>query len=133
MSKLVYQRLRGPAAVTVLVGLVACGFAGTSDCAAHITPGLEVVAVDSLTDVAPTSTGGVAVARAGAYADSTLARGDSAALRFRLAWRPGTYTVTVRVPGYRRWSRSDVRVESDGADVCPQLRTERLSVRLQPS
>lgn len=89
--------------------------------------GLQVIVVDSLTNTSPPSA--ILIARSGAYVDSVGPRTPDA-----LGWlslsaameRSGMYDLTVRAPGYREWTRADVRVTDDGCHVDPVAVTARL-------
>jgi hypothetical protein len=121
---------------TVAVMCVALGAAvGCSDaeapvqCAPH--PDFTIVATvtDSVSG-APAAQGAGGVAVDGAVRDTLVAEGP-ARMQNRTV-RVGTYTVTIRRPGYRDWVRAGVEVRERG-DVCRVVAADPLTVRLQPA
>ena len=69
---------------------------------------ITVIALDEVNG-APTPTRGVVIVSDGAYADTAVALGTPP--RYAAAFnRPGTYTVTVAVAGYRPWQLAGVVV-----------------------
>jgi len=119
-------------APVLLCGLMACedttGLACTSEARASI-----IVWVRDSVSGAPIAAGATLVLQDGAFADSITAADhfpNDWALQTMNSWeRPGTYSVTVRRPGYADWSASNV-VVSDGR--C-HVQTVVLTARLQPA
>jgi hypothetical protein len=86
---------------------------------------------DSLTG-APAADGAVAIARDGAYVDTLRSRDrpehPPGTVLSGVAYRQGTYDITVTKPGYRAWTRTGVVVTYSNCVFSVQ----RLQVRLQP-
>ena len=118
--------MRRRAFAVLPVALAGCVSFGTesSMCTDEARPGLSIEVRDSVSG-AGLAEGTLAIARAGAYADTLSGVGAH-------VWgaheRPGTYDVSLSRPGFRTWIVSDVRVEQDACHVI----TERLVARLQP-
>ncbi len=113
--------LFGAAALLIQTAGCRTPFTDGVACTDILVPGISVAASDSITG-APLS-GAVAVARDGAYVDSTTQLGMIA------GERSGTYTVTVRKTGYAPWVRNGVTVTRDECHV----KTVFLSAKLQPA
>jgi len=82
-------------------------------CSANVAPGLSVAVQDSASG-AMIASGTQLIARDGAYVESSSVPAnhpelDSSTLQ-AAGERGGTYSVTVQKPGYRDWTRSNVRV-----------------------
>ena len=106
--------------------------AGDFTCTDELRPAIEV-------DVFDARTGGPAAAGAtvllsGSARDSVTAPSTSGALVIAKVWyedrvKAGSYSVTVRKPGYSDWTQSNIRVQSD---QCHVRTFERLAARLEP-
>ena len=109
------SRLAPLAGAALLPLVAACGLITEGDtvCTTSFEPGVLLAVLDSASR-APITVGAVAVAREGAYADSSrvLAAppGPGSAVVGLAGERPGTYEVTVESPGYRPWRQTGVRV-----------------------
>jgi hypothetical protein len=112
-----------PLAVALLLEVVACSspFSGGTLCTEQFAAGITVSPIDSVTG-APVA-GATAIARDGAFVDSTTD------LNMIAGERAGTYSVTVRKTGYATWLRSGVNVTRDECHV----KTVSLTAKLQPS
>jgi hypothetical protein len=110
--------------------LAACSPATDTACTTDVRQGIEVEIRDSVSD-APIASLARGAAIAGAYVDSLRpARGEGTGALLSLAGapeRPGTYAVTVEVPGYHTWTQSNVLVQ---AGVC-HVKAVSLLARLQ--
>ena len=101
-------------------------------CTTDVRPGLIVEVRDSA-DGALAIEDVHATAQEGTYVDTLLVRTwdirtGKGRSRSGVHERAGTYTVTVRKPGYREWVLSDVRLTRDECHVI----TRQLQVRLYP-
>lgn len=94
-------------------------------CTLEARAAINVEVRDSLTGQ-PAAAGATGVAAEGAYADTLDA--FSATSLAGAYERAGTYTVTVRKPGYREWRLTGVTVTSDACHVQPV----QLQARLVP-
>jgi len=102
-------------------------------CTTHIQPGIIVTIMDSIT-AEPRAAQAQGVAQEGSFTDSLRPYGyDGQPLvmvsRHAADERPGTYTVTLRTPGYRDWQASGLRVSSGECHV----QTSSTVARLQPA
>lgn len=96
-------------------------------CSTEVRPGILVGINDNEGNAA--AIGASVIAREGAYVDSVRVAGTNNAVLVGLAnERPGTYTVTVRKPGYQVVTNEGVVVTQDRCHV----RTVTLVVTLQP-
>jgi hypothetical protein len=124
------SRRCSPLALAALL-LGACDILDSRDviCTDSFLSGLEVTVEDSLTG-APSASGAQLIAQDGAYADTVSYapnRPDLDAQPLRSAGeRPGTYTVSVRKPGFFEWVRSGIVVTADECHVRPVALTARL-------
>ena len=120
---------RIPLALSVLA-VAGCGLISAPNCTLTFDPAVEVVVQDSVSG-AMIASGAQLIAREGTYADSMSLPANRADLDSKSLSaaneRAGTYTVTVRKPGYREWTRSNVQVEQE---VC-HVRTVRLTALMQ--
>jgi hypothetical protein len=116
------------AAAALLTLLAACGnpLAGR-ECTTDVHPAVSVQIRDARTGslLAGPAT---AVAREGAFADSSEIRAGESEARLALE-RPGVYAVTVRKAGYRDWTRTGVRARDGQCHV----RTAQLRAELEPA
>jgi hypothetical protein len=98
-------------------------------CTREARPALQVTIADSRGQPFPATANVRVIARDGAYADTAMvAPGQSGTASFGLAHeRPGTYTLSVRVPGYIAENVAPVRVLTT-ADGC-HVATQRVTVR----
>lgn len=98
-------------------------------CTANFVWGLHVTVQDSVTG-GPSASGAQLIARDAAYADTSSYppnRPDLDNLPLVAAGeREGTYTVTVRKPGFVDWERRDVVVTADECHVRPVALTALL-------
>lgn len=104
-------------------------------CTSDFRYGIRVTVVDSATGAPPPEA--TLLASSGAFRDSVgpreplqLVRNGPPVLILSTAGeRPGVYSVTVRSPGYREWTRSRITVTADECHVRPV----GLTARLQPA
>lgn len=131
---LTLHRLRSVSLSVIVLGLGGCDLIDGPGviCTANFVFGLSVAVQDSTTG-APAASGAELIARDGAYADTAgfpPGRPDLDAQPLVSAGeRPGTYTVTVRKPGFVDWVRSGVVVTADECHV----HTVELTARLRPA
>lgn len=116
-------------AVIACLAAASIGCNSSTFCTVPLRPALAVTVEDSITRVAPTAASTLTV-RDGDFlevdADSVAPNGSP--YEFMAAMeRPGIYSVLIETPGYRDWSRADVRVSTE---TCG-LRTVSLTARLQ--
>lgn len=92
--------------------LIACGGSPVENtCANYALTGITLTVVDSTSLTTPPGTLSLIVTDA-AYADTLTSAANgifSAATE-----RPGTYSLTLQVPGYHEWTKSPVVVALDG-------------------
>jgi hypothetical protein len=113
--------------------LAGCGpITGNYACTADYRYGLNVTVVDSVTSEPPASALLIAQSWAGRdsvgpYTPQPLGlNGAPVLLLYAAGERPGTYDLAVRAPGYRAWTRSDVKVTADECHVRGIALTARL-------
>lgn len=111
----------------MLAALTACSdIVGGGDCVDVGWPAISVRVVDQRTGATITS-GTTLVASDGDYADSTSVRSDVPIERAGLAiGRPGRYALTVRKPGYRDRTLTDIRAPRQPCGVTTQYVTLQL-------
>ena len=123
------MKLEMSVAAVLMPFAVACSQPeGPVVCTQNLVPGIVVTVTDSLSGVMPASTL-TAIALEGAYRDSvSYAAPAASALTISLASeRAGTYSVTVRKPGYLDWVKNGVTVTKD---VC-HVTTVALNAKLK--
>ena len=103
-----------------------------SVCTAILKYGVNIAVVDSATGSPPSEA--TLLVTSGSYTDSVGPRGPSQTtppvlMLSTAGERAGTYSVTVRSPGYRDWRRTGIRVTADECHVKPV----NLTARLQPN
>lgn len=97
--------------------------------------GLNITVVDSATADPPTEA--TLLATSGTFTDSvgprapfqSVANGPLVLVLSTAGERAGIYSVTVRSPGYRDWTRTGIRVTANECHVNPV----NLTARLQPN
>jgi hypothetical protein len=102
-------------------------------CTANFKFGINITVVDSATAEPPSEA--TLLATSGTFTDSvgprapvqTVANGPLVLVLSTAGERAGLYSVTVRSPGYRDWTRTGVRVTADECHV----RSVSLTARLQ--
>jgi hypothetical protein len=113
--------------------LAGCGsITGDYNCTADYRYGLNVTVVDSVTSEPPASA--LLIAQSGAARDSVGPHtpqpfglnGAPVLVLSAAGERQGTYDLTVRAPGYRAWTRSNVKVTADECHVRGIALTARL-------
>jgi hypothetical protein len=112
-----------------LLTLTGCELITDPVCTLEAVSGLHVTVEDSLTG-APAASGAQLIAQDGAFADTVSfppnrPELDAQALESARE-RPGTYTLTVRKPGFIDWIRSGVVVTKGECHVRPVALTARL-------
>jgi hypothetical protein len=111
-------------ACTESLGL-GCGDAGT--------PGIVLLAVSARFQSPLTEPPRVTVTE-GAYSETAQVvrpAGDSGYYFAAASNRPGTYTIQITAPGFRDWTRPDVRVEPSSS--CQRVRSVQLTAALDPT
>lgn len=117
-----------PLAAALLPLLAACtDLLAGRECTTDVHPAVSVEIRDARTGSLLTGPA-TAVARDGAFADSSEVRAGESEARLALE-RPGVYEVTVRKAGYREWTRTGVRARDGECHV----RTARLRAELEPA
>ena len=128
-----------PARASALVafGIVAasCGRpteGSQATCSNELRPAIEVDVFDARTGIPAAA--GATVLLSGSAQDSVTAPTTSGALVIAKVWyedrvKAGSYSVTVRKPGYSDWTQSNIHVQSD---QCHVSTFERLAARLEP-
>ena len=101
-------------------------------CSTELRPAIEVDVFDANTG-SPAAAGATVLLR-GSAEDSVTAPAGSGALVIAKVWyedrvKAGSYTVTVRKPGYADWTKSNIQVQ---ADQCHVTTFDRLDAQLQP-
>ena len=110
---------------------VSCGGAPVEIvCSTELRPGIEVDILDSISR-APAAVGATLLLQ-GPYVDSVYIS-DPATLAIAKIWyedhiKAGTYSVQIKKPGYRNWTRTDIRIE---ADQCHTTTFAHLTALLQ--
>jgi len=125
------------ATALVAFGVVAASCGSPTDgsaitCSDELRPAIEVDVFDALTG--GPAAAGATVLLSGSARDSVTAPTTSGALVIAKVWyedrvKAGSYSVTVRKPGYSDWTQSNIRVQSD---QCHVRTFERLAARLEP-
>lgn len=95
------------------------------DCTANAVPGIIATTVD-LSTGDTVRTRGTLRLQDGAYSENAVA---APPLYYGAYERPGTYTVTLQVSGYRDWTATGVVITSDRCHV----QTVKLSAKLIPT
>ena len=128
-----------PAGASALVafGIVAASCGRPTDgseitCSNELRPAIEVDVFDARTGIPAAA--GATVLLSGSARDSVTAPTSSGALVIAKVWyedrvKAGSYSVTVRKPGYSDWTQSNIQVQSD---QCHVRTIERLAARLEP-
>ena len=111
----------------VLVGCSGAGVEPTGVCTDEARAGISVSPLDAKTGE-PVSVVGAVTAREGNYSETAKAMRQPSPIYYAAYERPGTYTVTVNVPGYQEWQLTGVRVTRDACHVA----TVPLAARLTP-
>jgi hypothetical protein len=101
-------------------------------CTLNFKFGINITVVDSATAEPPSEA--TLLATSGTFTDSvgprapvqTVANGPLVLVLSTAGERAGLYSVTVRSPGYRAWTRTGVRVTADECHVKPVSLTARL-------
>lgn len=106
------------ATALLLTLLAGCG------CDQYGVFGLDIEVIDAETR-APVPAAEITV-RDGAYVETFSGSRAAAASE-----RPGTYSVTIRAPGYQAWQRDNIRVREEGV-TCPHPDQVQLTARLEP-
>lgn len=124
---------RHPAlALGAILLATACDDPFSGACTLDVSPAIEVVIVDAVTE-APLAEAARGIVRDGAYADSlqpwTHTIEGEMASRAAALGRPGRYDVEVAVPGYVPWLRLGVLAPAGRCGV----ETTALRAILQPS
>lgn len=101
-------------------------------CSKELRPAIEVDVFDARTGIPAAA--GATVLLSGSAQDSVTAPTSSGALVIAKVWyedrvKAGSYSVTVRKPGYSDWTQSNIHVQSD---QCHVRTFERLAARLEP-
>jgi hypothetical protein len=104
-------------------------------CSTEFVFGINVMVVDSATADPPSEA--TLLATSGTFTDSvgprapvqTVANGPLVLVLSTAGERAGIYSVTVRSPGYRDWTRTGIRVTANECHVNPV----NLTARLQPN
>ena len=123
------------ASLIVVAGVMRGCITGDVICTEQYTYGINITVVDSATGFPPSEA--TLLARSATFTDSVgpIARTPMgvdipAYLTLSTAGeRPGVYSVVVRSPGYRDWTRTGIRVAKDQCHV----REVNLTARLQPT
>jgi len=122
------MRVRIAICAVIVITMVGACSAPFETCAGVGAYGLEITAVDSLTNT-PAAAGALLLtydlARGGMRVDSVAGTTDTELLRGAND-RAGRYSVLVRKGGYRDWSKPNVTVH----DGCPAIETVRFTARL---
>jgi hypothetical protein len=130
-----WHALAGAAGACAIVA-ASCGSpTGGADaaCSNELRPAIEVDVFDARTGIPAAA--GATVLLTGSAQDSVTAPSTSGALVIAKVWyedrvKAGSYSVTVRKPGYSDWTQSNIRVQSD---QCHVRTFERLAARLEPA
>jgi len=86
------------------------------DCPEIARPGISLIALDRAT-AEPVRVKGTLVVREGSFAE-TATNAPPVELTFYAAYeRPGTYTVTLEIPGYETWRLDGVVVNANKCSV----------------
>ena len=98
-------------------------------CTTQLVYGINITVVDSATGSPPSEA--TLLATSGTYTDSVGPRGPypttpPVLMLSTAGERAGNYSVTVRSPGYRDWTRTGIRVTADECHVKPVIQTARL-------
>ena len=122
------------AALVVLAGvsISACDLIGVESCDDETVPGINVVALDSITGDTLRGVKITVTAREGSYVETVETTPAATEYVFPVALareRPGTYTLQVTAPGNLEWTQVDLRVDSEGCHartvvVGPRLRRQ---------
>jgi hypothetical protein len=104
-------------------------------CTDEFVFGLNITVVDSATADPPSEA--TLLARSGTFTDSVgprapfqwVANGPLVLILSTAGERAGLYSITVRSPGYRDWTRTGIRVTANECHVNPV----NLTARLQPN
>ena len=94
-------------------------------CTLNFKFGINITVVDSATGSPPSEA--TLLARSGTFTDSvgprapfqSVANGPLVLILSTAGERAGLYSVTVRSPGYRDWTRTGIRVTADECHVKP--------------
>jgi hypothetical protein len=116
----------------VVVAVVASGCSGSTEpaCAGVAVPGLAIDVKEAASGLLLRRDVTIVVATNGFQESVTLTPGSPTGPWSGAFERSGTYTVTVRRPGYREWVRSNVVVER--ADRC-HVQTTSVTAELEPA
>ena len=117
-----------PAVLATLVAMAACGSSGGPTdvvCTSIFEYGRNITVLDSLTGSPPEEA--ALIATSGAFRDSVgpikpfqaVANGPLVLILSTAGERPGVYSVLVRSPNYRDWTRSGNEVTADQCHVRP--------------
>jgi len=126
----------GLATTLLYVSLAGCGEATSEQeeavvCTTELAAGIELEVRDAVTDL-PIAEHAIGTLESGPFNEimsvTGWESGDSASayLLSGAHERPGIYQISLTVPGYESWSRSDIEVE---AGIC-HVTTVRFTVRL---
>ncbi|MBX9928409.1 MAG: carboxypeptidase-like regulatory domain-containing protein [Gemmatimonadaceae bacterium] len=132
VAAIAFRRARAAAAVSLIASLSGCAaILGTDDtvCTTELRHGLLVTVRDSISGNGE-GAGATLIARDGAYVDSLAIPAANRWMDTMPLWaapeRPGTYSVTVRKPGFADWEQRNVVIGNDRCHVIPVRLTARL-------
>ena len=116
-------------AVVACVLVSGCEILGTGDCTTEGRPALRLLILDAKTHSKPLVGSTILVTDAG-FAESFPPPGIATASLDQYLFaieRPGRYAITVRTPGYRDWSRTNIHV---GTGSCGHVDTKTVTATL---
>jgi len=85
-------------------------------CTDELRMSLAVYVIDAITGASAAS-GATLIVHSAAFQDSVMLTRDGPYRQFEDAAGGGVYQIVVRKPGYRDWSQSGIRIESDRCHV----------------